>query len=98
MKAEVFAGKYHMPDSEDPDTVSHFDWYEATGFKVPFPGEKKVRPASDFNNAATHQSRRRRLNRVPAGKGPLSDNRGEGFLFTPQTQSPHRPESAPPPA
>jgi YVTN family beta-propeller protein len=53
MKAEVFAGRYHMPDSEDPDTVSHFDWYEATGFKVPFPGEKTVRPASDFNKPAT---------------------------------------------
>ena len=48
MKARVFAAKYHTPDSLDPDTVSHFDWYEATGFKVPFPGEKKVRPASDF--------------------------------------------------
>ena len=48
MKAQVFAAKYHTPDSLDPDTVSHFDWYEATGFKVPFPGEKKVRPASDF--------------------------------------------------
>jgi hypothetical protein len=48
MKAEVFAAKYHTPDSLDADTVRHFDWYEATGFKVPFPGEKKVRPASDF--------------------------------------------------
>ncbi|MGB9470375.1 MAG: bifunctional YncE family protein/alkaline phosphatase family protein [Candidatus Acidiferrum sp.] len=52
MKAKVFAAKYHTPDSLDPDTVSHFDWYEATGFKVPFPGEKTVRPASDFNKAA----------------------------------------------
>jgi YVTN family beta-propeller protein len=51
-KAEIFAGKYHMPDAEDPDTVSHYDWYEATGFKVPFPGEKTVRPPSDFNKAA----------------------------------------------
>ena len=48
MKSEIFAAKYHTPDSLDPDTVRHFDWYEATGFKVPFPGEKKVRPASDF--------------------------------------------------
>ena len=48
-KAEISAGKYHIPDSEDPDTVSHYDWYEATGFRVPFPGEKTVRPASDFN-------------------------------------------------
>ena len=49
MKSQVFTAKYHTPDSLDPDTVSHFDWYEATGFKVPFPGEKKVRPASDFS-------------------------------------------------
>ena len=52
MKAQVFAAKYHVPDSLDPDTVSHFDWYEATGFKVPFPGEKKVRWPSDFKNVA----------------------------------------------
>ncbi len=52
MKAQIFAARYHMPDSLDPDTVSHFDWYEATGFKVPFPGEKKVRPASDFTKKA----------------------------------------------
>jgi YVTN family beta-propeller protein len=51
-KAEISAGKYHIPDSEDPDTVSHYDWYDATGYKVPFPGEKAVRPASDFNNPA----------------------------------------------
>ncbi len=51
-KAQISAGKYHMPDSEDPDTVSHLDWYEATGFKVPYPGEKTVRPASDFNRKA----------------------------------------------
>ena len=51
-KAEVFAGKYHMPDSEDSDTVNHLNWYEATGFMRPYPGEKTVRPASDFNRAA----------------------------------------------
>ena len=51
-KAEIFAGKQHIPDSEDPDTVSHYNWYEATGFTRPFPGEKKVRPASEFNKAA----------------------------------------------
>jgi YVTN family beta-propeller protein len=51
-KAEIFAGKYHTPDSEDPDTVNHMIWYEATGFKVPFPGEKTVRPPSDFKNVA----------------------------------------------
>jgi YVTN family beta-propeller protein len=51
-KAEIFAGKYQKPDSEDPDTVNHMIWYEMTAYKVPFPGEKKVRPASDFNRAA----------------------------------------------
>ncbi len=51
-KAQIFASKYHVPDSEDPDTVRHYNWYEATGFVVPFPGEKKVRPASEFNRKA----------------------------------------------
>jgi hypothetical protein len=51
-KAEIFAGKYQKPDSEDPDIVSHYDWYDATGYKVPFPGEKKVRWPSDFNKSA----------------------------------------------
>ncbi len=51
-KAEIFAGKYHIPDSEDSDTVNHLDWYEATNFTRPYPGEKTVRPASDFNRLA----------------------------------------------
>jgi DNA-binding beta-propeller fold protein YncE/phospholipase C len=51
-KTQIFAGKYHKPDSEDPDTVNHLDWYEATGFTRPYPGESKVRPASDFNRKA----------------------------------------------
>ncbi|MGA8670122.1 MAG: hypothetical protein WB679_09615 [Terracidiphilus sp.] len=51
-KAELFAGKYQKPDSEDPDTVNHMIWYEATNYTRPFPGEKKVRPASDFNRKA----------------------------------------------
>jgi YVTN family beta-propeller protein len=49
-KKELFAGKSTKPDSEDPDTVNHLIWYESTGFTRPFPGEKKVRPASDFKN------------------------------------------------
>jgi hypothetical protein len=49
-KAEVFAGKLTKPDSEDPDTVNHLNWYMSTGFVRPYPGEKTVRPASDFNN------------------------------------------------
>jgi YVTN family beta-propeller protein len=51
-KAQIFAGKYHMPDSEDANTVSHYDWYDATGYSVPFPGEKKVRRPSDFKTKA----------------------------------------------
>ncbi len=51
-KAEIFAGNYHKPDVEDSDTVNHLDWYEATGFTRPYPGEKIVRPASDFNRVA----------------------------------------------
>ncbi len=51
-KAEVFAGKLTRPDAEDPDTVNHFNWYMSTGFTKPYPGEKTVRPPSDFNNPA----------------------------------------------
>ncbi|HTS37651.1 MAG TPA: alkaline phosphatase family protein [Candidatus Solibacter sp.] len=51
-KAEVFAGKLTRPDSEDPDTVNHFNWYMSTGFTQPYPGEKTVRPPSEFNNPA----------------------------------------------
>jgi DNA-binding beta-propeller fold protein YncE len=52
MKVKVFAGKYQKPDSEDPDLVNHMIWYETTGYNIPFPGEKKVRPASDFKSKA----------------------------------------------
>jgi hypothetical protein len=51
-KAEVFAGKLTKPDSEDPDTVNHLNWYLSTDFKRPYPGETKVRPPSEFNNPA----------------------------------------------
>jgi hypothetical protein len=51
-KAQIFAGKYQKPDSEDSDTVNHLNWYESTAFTRPYPGEKTVRPASDFNRQA----------------------------------------------
>ena len=51
-KKQVFKGKLTKPDAEDPDTVNHLNWYEATAFVRPYPGESKVRPASDFNNPA----------------------------------------------
>ena len=49
-KAEIFAGKLHKPDAEDPDTVNHLNWYLSTGFTRPYPGESTVRPPSEFNN------------------------------------------------
>jgi YVTN family beta-propeller protein len=49
-KSRIFAGKSTKPDSEDPDTVNHLAWYEATGFKRPYPGETTVRPPSEFVN------------------------------------------------
>jgi YVTN family beta-propeller protein len=51
-KAHIFAGKLTKPDAEDPDTVNHLNWYQSTGFKRPYPGEKTVRPPSDFNKRA----------------------------------------------
>jgi YVTN family beta-propeller protein len=43
MKQQMFAGNLlRKPDSVDVDTLSHLDWYEATNFKRPYPGEKKV--------------------------------------------------------
>jgi YVTN family beta-propeller protein len=59
-KTQIFKGKLTKPDSEDPDTVNHLNWYETTGFVRPYPGESKVRPPSDFKN--------------PAPKGDLDDN------------------------
>jgi hypothetical protein len=51
-KAQIFAGKLTKPDSEDPDTVNHLNWYMSTGFTKPYPGESKVRHPSEFNNPA----------------------------------------------
>jgi YVTN family beta-propeller protein len=51
-KAQIFAGKMTKPDSEDPDTVNHLNWYMATGFERPYPGESTVRPPSEFNKRA----------------------------------------------
>ena len=51
-KAQIFARKLTKPDSEDPDTVNHLNWYLSTGFVRPYPGEKRVRPPSEFNNPA----------------------------------------------
>ncbi len=47
-KQQMFQGKLHKADSVDPYTLNHFDWYDATGYKRPYPGEKTVRWPSDF--------------------------------------------------
>jgi YVTN family beta-propeller protein len=51
-KAAIFAGKLNKPDSEDSETVNHLNWYMSTGFTRPYPGEKTVRPPSEFNKPA----------------------------------------------
>jgi YVTN family beta-propeller protein len=51
-KALIFAGKLTKPDAEDPDTVNHLNWYMSTGFTRPYPGERTVRPPSEFNRPA----------------------------------------------
>jgi YVTN family beta-propeller protein len=51
-KTQIFAGKLTRPDSEDPDTVNHLNWYLSTNFTRPYPGEKTVRPPSEFNKPA----------------------------------------------
>ena len=51
-KKQVFAGKLAKADAEDPDTVNHLNWYMATGFVRPYPGEKTVRPPTEFTKAA----------------------------------------------
>jgi YVTN family beta-propeller protein len=55
-KKQLFAGKLTIPDAEDPDTVNHLDWYEATGFTRPYPGESRVRHPSEFKNRFVAQA------------------------------------------
>ncbi len=54
LKMKMFAGKTDKADSVDPDTLNHYDWYEATHYAKPYPGEAKVRPAADFEEKAAH--------------------------------------------
>ncbi len=53
-KMKMFAGKSTKPDAEDPDTVNHMNWYEATNYTRPYPGEKKVRWPSEFAKNIEH--------------------------------------------
>jgi YVTN family beta-propeller protein len=54
LKTRMFAGKTDKADSVDPDTLNHYDWYEATNYTRPYPGETKLRPASDFEYKVSH--------------------------------------------
>jgi hypothetical protein len=56
-KNQIFKGKQHIPDSEDPVVVNHWAWYEATGYTRPYPGEVKVLWPNAFKDriSAAHQ-------------------------------------------
>jgi YVTN family beta-propeller protein len=49
-RQQIFAGKMQKPDAEDTDVVGHMNWYFATHFTKPYPGESKVRRPRDFRN------------------------------------------------
>ena len=51
-RLEMFAGKLTKPDSQDPNLLSHLNWYEGTGFVRPYPGENQVLPPSEFKVSA----------------------------------------------
>ena len=54
MRVKMFVGKTAKADSVNPDTLNHYDWYAATDYKRPYPGESKVRPPSEFLGRLTH--------------------------------------------
>jgi hypothetical protein len=49
---QLFRGKINQADAVDADVLNHVDWYAATSFKRPYPGEKTVRWPSDFHTVA----------------------------------------------
>ena len=53
-KTFMFKGKLHKADSVDPYTLNHLDWYEATNFERPYPGEKSVRWPAEFKDRVEH--------------------------------------------
>jgi YVTN family beta-propeller protein len=53
-KKVMFNGKMAKADSVDPYTLNHFDWYEATNFTRPYPGEKSVRWPDEFKDRVAH--------------------------------------------
>ncbi len=49
--AEISVGKMRTPDSQDPDTVNHYNWYLSTDFTRPYPGEKEIHSPKEFTKA-----------------------------------------------
>lgn len=46
--ADMFRGKFGLADAVDPDVLNHIDWYAATNFTRPYPGESRVRAPGEF--------------------------------------------------
>ena len=51
---KMFAGKTDKADSVDPETLNHYDWYEATRYARPYPGETTIRQAAEFESKVAH--------------------------------------------
>jgi YVTN family beta-propeller protein len=54
--AEVMKGKYDKADSVDPTFLGHVDWYSATDWTRPYPGESRVLMPGSFVKAAKRYS------------------------------------------
>lgn len=50
--AEVMKDKIRKADAADPNFLNHVIWYSATGWKLPYPGERKVQSPVPFLKAA----------------------------------------------
>ena len=87
MKAEVFAGKYQKPDSEDPDTRQPHDLVRDHRLQGPVPRRKEGSPGERIQE----QSACRKLTWTTKSHSnhnrPLHGHRGEGFFLMPQTES-----------
>ena len=49
---EMMKDKIAKADAADPDFLNHVIWYSATGWKLPYPGERKILPPGPFLKAA----------------------------------------------
>ena len=50
--AEVMKDKITKADAADPNFLNHVVWYSATGWKLPYPGERKILSPEPFLKAA----------------------------------------------